>query len=218
MKNKFSFWPIFLSVSVLGLAGFWGMAYWSSPEHSREASRSTASLSTAKLLKLAKQNQNMPKRKVKPAQRTPANKGEWFQDSRKKVYQGRTYLVSRDVRALAQEDYEHNAEVLERRDGWVFFKASSEHDQAFRLWQDTNNHEMLIETGRLLVSFNSMSDFRGIQNLYDFKVVYQAPGRPLFLLRFEGQENIDQIIEELKRAPGVSKIERELIGPPVQTR
>lgn len=218
MKNKVSFWPFFIALLLLGLSGVWGLAHWSSPNGIGGSSRSTASSSTARLLRQAKQSKTLPQEKIKIKKRTPANINKWFHNSQEKAYQGRNYLVSTNVFALPKNRFKRDGGVIEERDGWVFFKKTSTEKQAYHLWLNTNNQEILIESGRILVELRESGNIQKIQDIYDLEVVYQAPGRPLFLLASKTHRVTKQLIKDLVRETSVTKVERELINPGLRPR
>lgn len=217
MKNKVSLWPFLASCFSLGLFGLWALAYWSSPEQSVHTSRSTASTTRLQLLKKAKLSKVEYGQKKDIAKRSPQSHS-WFLNAKQQVYEGKSFLVSQEVYALSEDLYHQQGEVVKRDGGWVFFKTQKREAQGFRVWLNSNNQEVLIQTGRLLVDLDHIDSLQRLQEDYKLEVFYQAPGRASFFLK--GPREIDplELQAELEREVGVERAELELIGPPLKLR
>ena len=221
MTSRLPLGSVAISVFVLGIIGFWSIAYWSSPEEHlvESTSRKMASATKFRDLNLSKHQKKSPEKELlKPNLNVPEKKHEWFTHYREQEYKGHSYLISRFFYALPEDLYSDNAEVIKKSNGWVYFKDPEAYAQGYQLWQDTNNRAIFIATGRILIHIENEDRVHDILSLYDLEVTYKAPGRNVFLVKEKSGRRTTQITQDLKREEGVLKVELELIGSALEPR
>lgn len=225
MKNKDSYIPLLILLFIASLSGFWFFAYMTSPDQSEVNSRTTASLSTVQLLKIAKHSKmassssDFKNQKViqKLKNRRPSSVNPWFQDSEKIFYQKQDYLISKNVLALPKNKYQ-KGRVLKTLDSWVFFEKENPSSKGYKVWLNSNNQELLVATGKIILDLSSKETLQRIQDVYHLELHYQAPGRSSFVLGAPPEQDLLSLYEELKFEEGVEQVELELIGRGVRPR